>query len=489
MVGVGALVLGALTAVSTLAGASNTAAVTNTAATVLDSWSTVTRNIITSASCPSPGNCAAIGYQYMNNNVDDTQPILVSETNGHWGAVSPFGADLTPADYPSLTSVSCGSAGNCVAVGDYVSGNEPYVYSYPLLVTETNGVWDNGTMSGGGTGDLESVSCSSEGNCTAVGHLGGSAASITMTNGVWGPVVPAVFNELDPTSPGLTISVQFKSVACPAPSQCAAVGTYDYQGDDGGDFVASMVNGTWSTQTAIGAALTPAKNTSSLESVACSSVGNCAAVGYADYDGENAFRPAPIPLGVTETNGVWGQGVELAHALNTKHWGSLDAISCVANGKCVAVGYYYGNSKYWTELGVVETNGSWSAGSAIAPSVTRAYPSDPSFPDNFPWRVSCVASGQCFALFNSTAPIKNEHAAFNYSMMAELVGTKWIKPTVIGENLVPPGQQDSPSVKYSRHNEETALSCPTATSCTAFGYTTFNENKTTQHGAWVATPY
>lgn len=384
------VLVGTLPAPLSLAASSKTAAnVTNTPATVLDAWSTTNHDIFASASCSSPGNCAAVGYSFTYAPGVASQAIVVGEINGHWGKVTLLDPDLTPANRGSLSSVSCESAGNCVAVGSYIAGVGSSAYESPLLATETNGVWDNGVMPSE-NGFLTAVSCSSSGNCTAVGFIGNSTASITMTGGVWGPVVDVpVTNGQGTPITGLV----FTSIDCPAPLQCAAVGGFE-PGDTTGfgdpSFVASLVDGTWTAQGEVGAALTPAGHSSSLLSVACSSVGNCAAVGYADYK-PNVFTPDPIPMGVTETNGVWGQGVELAHALNTKHWGELGGISCVPNGKCVAAGYYYGNSKFWTELGVSETNGSWSAGSAIAPVVSEAYPG------NETWEVSCVTSGQCFA--------------------------------------------------------------------------------------------
>jgi hypothetical protein len=481
------LLFGTLTAASSLAAASNTAVtVTNTPATVLDAWSSTNHDVFTIASCSSPGNCAAVGYDFAYAPGVNSQPILVSEIGGHWGKVMQVATDLNTANIGSLVSVSCESTGNCVAVGSYEAVDNQ-IGSDPLIVTETNGVWDSGftpTVSGApyDFGSLTSVSCSSLGNCTAVGSFDETAMSITMTNGVWAPAVDVAIND---GQGALAQGGSFTSIACTAPSQCAAVGGYDVEDATGYrvvNFVASLADGTWTTYGEVGAALTPQGLTTSLVSVACSSAGNCAAVGYADNNTRDVFRPDPIPLGVTETNGIWGQGVELAHSLNTKHWGQLGAISCVPNGECVAVGYYYGSEKFVTELGVIETNGSWSAGSAIDPSVSLGYPG------NETWEVSCVASGHCFALFDSFAPIKHEHAAYSYPMFTELVGKKWIDPTVIGENLVPPGQQNSPSTKFSLKNKATALSCTTDTSCTAIGSTMFNENKHTQLDAWVATP-
>lgn len=67
---------------------------------------------VDSVSFASPGNCSAGGYD--NAGVPESQAFVVSEINGSWrAAVQLRGA----SQMASVTSVSCGSAGNC-AVGE-----------------------------------------------------------------------------------------------------------------------------------------------------------------------------------------------------------------------------------------------------------------------------------------------------------------------------------------------------------------------------------
>ena len=99
----------------------------------------------------------------------------MSETSGTWAtgveASLPANAGTNPNAY--VVSVSCASAGNCTAVGHYVdsSGHEQ-----GLLLSETSGTWATGVEASlpanAGTNpnaSLDSVSCASAGNCTAVG--------------------------------------------------------------------------------------------------------------------------------------------------------------------------------------------------------------------------------------------------------------------------------------------------------------------------------
>jgi hypothetical protein len=77
-------------------------------------------------SCGSAGNCAAVGsYVDSSGNV---QGLLLTGTSGTWAAgveaSLPANADKDPK--ANLNSVSCASAGNCTAVGEYddSSGHE-----------------------------------------------------------------------------------------------------------------------------------------------------------------------------------------------------------------------------------------------------------------------------------------------------------------------------------------------------------------------------
>jgi hypothetical protein len=68
-------------------------------------------------SCATAGNCT-VGV----TNADDTQQAFVaSQTDGAWGAAVqiPGLANLSAGRNASITSVSCGAAGNCGVVGTY----------------------------------------------------------------------------------------------------------------------------------------------------------------------------------------------------------------------------------------------------------------------------------------------------------------------------------------------------------------------------------
>jgi hypothetical protein len=87
------------------------------------------------------------------------------------GAQVPGIAALT-ASTAQIESVSCASAGNCSA-GGYYAERPPY--SEAFVVNEANGTWRNAEEVPGistlnfGFAFIDSVSCASPGNCSAVG--------------------------------------------------------------------------------------------------------------------------------------------------------------------------------------------------------------------------------------------------------------------------------------------------------------------------------
>ena len=106
-------------------------------------------------------------------------PEALASTSWATGVEAPLPANASTStgDGGGLDSVSCASAGNCTAVGSYFYSAGHYTGQ---MLTETSGIWtagveaslpaNAGTDSDGGLG---SVSCASAGNCTAVGGYRG----------------------------------------------------------------------------------------------------------------------------------------------------------------------------------------------------------------------------------------------------------------------------------------------------------------------------
>ena len=177
---------------------------------------------------------------------------MVSETNGVWGdAVEvPGTAALNSGGDASVYSVSCGAAGDCAAGGSYRDGSGHY---QAFVVSETNGVWGNavevpGTaaLNSGGNAEVYSVSCAAAGDCAAGGfYKDGSgydqAFVVSETNGVWGDAVEV------PGTAALNSGgfAGVYSVSCGAAGECAAGGSYTDGSGHLQAFVVSETNGVW----------------------------------------------------------------------------------------------------------------------------------------------------------------------------------------------------------------------------------------------------
>ena len=135
-----------------------------------------------SVSCASAGNCSAGGY-YTTDSYGHTQAFVVSEVNGTWHTAIkvPGSAVLNQRGNAGVTSVSCASAGNCSAGGQYVGGSS--WGSLPFVVSQVNGTWHTArevpgtaTLDHGGAW-VVSVSCASAGNCSAGGSYHDSSGA------------------------------------------------------------------------------------------------------------------------------------------------------------------------------------------------------------------------------------------------------------------------------------------------------------------------
>jgi hypothetical protein len=129
---------------------------------------------IYSVSCASAGDCSA-GGSYTDV-ADHGQALVVSQVNGTWQQAEevPGAAALNQDGEASIDSVSCASAGDCSAGGSYADGVN---HGQALVVSQVNGTWQQAEEAPGtaalnqdGEASIESVSCASAGNCSAAGE-------------------------------------------------------------------------------------------------------------------------------------------------------------------------------------------------------------------------------------------------------------------------------------------------------------------------------
>ncbi|HEV2373295.1 MAG TPA: hypothetical protein VGS19_14120 [Streptosporangiaceae bacterium] len=232
---------------------------------------------ITSVSCMAPGTCTAGGYRWERNN---EQGFVVSETDGTWGRAQavPGMAALDAGGGGQVTTLSCASAGNCVAGGWYRHGG-----LRGFVVTETGGAWGSAeevpglaALNTGKDARVSSVSCSTAGACAGGGYYtlrGGHVMPfvVSWVGGSWGTAIDV------PGLPGTNSdpNAGVASVSC-AGGTCGVGGEYRDHA-----FVVTQTNGTWGQASNLPGLkkITVSGGGSGIETVSCATAANCSAAG------------------------------------------------------------------------------------------------------------------------------------------------------------------------------------------------------------------
>jgi hypothetical protein len=163
-----------------------------------------------------------------------------------------------------LYGISCTSAGQCAAVGSY----ENPAATLSGLIEQLNGsAWRVTAAPGSASGQLSAVSCPSASLCVAVGSLGRSSLAERWSGGRWTAATPPG----PPASQGLP---WLDDVSCPSTTRCVAVG-----GTESHAVVDTLDGATWMMTANDG----PGFNVGHLYAVSCFSASvkamSCAAVG------------------------------------------------------------------------------------------------------------------------------------------------------------------------------------------------------------------
>ncbi len=337
---------------------------------------------VTSVSCASAGNCAAGGY--YRDRAGNDQAFLVSQVHGTWDQAIqvPGTASLGTRQSALVTSVSCPSAGNCGAAGDY---NEHSGHRQVFVVSQVKGTWGQaiqvpGTAAGedGEGASAISLSCASAGNCSAAGDytkLNGRVFVVSQVHGTWGQAIQV---------PGLAALgggrlAEVTSVSCASAGNCAAGGIYVTNGRGWQAFVVSQVKGTWGKAIEVpGTAALNASGYATVTSVSCRSAGNCSAGGY--YDGSAGFNDGRAFV-VSQVKGRWGKAIQVPGTAAFNADGAMvTSVSCSSAGNCVAGGSYRDRAGDERAFVVTQVKGTWGRaiqvpGTAHLQSVPRCQPS------------------------------------------------------------------------------------------------------------------
>jgi hypothetical protein len=260
----------------------------------------------TALSCVSPGNCTVAGRYGSSAGF---RGYADSQKNGVWATVHTFPAIAAGVEGEGIDQLSCQPGGNCTGTGNYFTSAGDYVFA----VNETHGAWDAGRLipgieaiPGGGVSipSDTSLSCSSAGDCTAGGEYfatskshPGQAWVATETHGTWAralalPGLAALNTGKDSFIAGL---------ACYSTGNCTAAGTYSALTGSSylvRAFVAAEKNGRWGKPEELPGAAALSTHIDSL-TLSCGAPGDCAIAGY--YDGKHSQEP----FVATEKNGTW----------------------------------------------------------------------------------------------------------------------------------------------------------------------------------------
>ena len=349
--------------------------------------------MVNSVSCPSADNCSAAG-QYEDGS-GNTQAFVVDEVNGTWGAAAEvtgaLNAGFNAGGFAVIMSVSSASAGNCSAGGQYQDGSSNF---QAFVVDEVKGTWGDAAAVPGSIGlntagyaIVNSVSCPSAGNCTAGGQYQDGSFSeafvADQVNGTWGDAA-----EVPGSATLNTGNAAITSVSCPSAGNCGAGGSYGASGTQA--FVVNETAGIWGNAEEVpGSGTLNASGHTVVDSVSCVSAGNCSAGG--SYLDANSFHQ---PFVVDEVNGSWGNATEVTGASGFNAGGSalVNSVSCASAGTCVAGGQYKDNSMHYQAFVVDETGGTWGDAIEVPNSATLNTNGISAVTS-----VSCASPGTCSA--------------------------------------------------------------------------------------------
>lgn len=348
-----------------------------------------------SLSCPSSGNCAAGG---LYTGAAGRQAWVADETGGKWGQAIevPGTAALNTGDEAEVNSVSCSSTGNCAAGGSYFDSSG---HDQAFVADETGGVWGNaievpGTaaLNAGGQALVISVSCApgAVAACALAGRYAVAPGSPRSQPFVADETGGVWGNAIEVPGTG-SLNHNGPSepivVSCPGPGDCTTGGWYTDSSGNAQPFVARETSGTW--RRAIELPGIAALNTGSFAGItglSCTSAGNCSASGVYTVTGTERQ-----PFVASEKNGTWAPAIEMPGmaALNTGLFVDVVSLSCTSSGNCLTGGFYIARGRD-TAFVISQNGGVWQQAVKLRLSTSLHGAS-------FVNSLSCRSAGNCVA--------------------------------------------------------------------------------------------
>ncbi len=294
--------------------------------------------VVASVACPASRRCVAVGTYRDSAGVN--QGFMAAQAGGKWQQAQEVSrpANLAPNGSSQLSSVSCVSVGNCVAVGDYQASagfamlavreaGVRWKRAFELLLPSSAAVKANPFPS--------AVSCWAPGHCAAVGEYNdksgqSQALAVIDTNNRWAratTITPPKSAKFD---------VALFGVSCDGASGCTAVGDYEDAKFVSHNMAVTRGKHGWLRATEV---LAPSGNGSAgLNAISCPAAGSCVAAGAA------STSHGTTSIVATETSGRWGRATTIslpANALPTSQADApLSSIACLKGNACTVAGFY-----------------------------------------------------------------------------------------------------------------------------------------------------
>lgn len=294
-------------------------------------------NFLKEVTCNSSSDCWAVGWALRVSDMGEYVTLIEHWNGTAWSIV----ASPSPGTTRNrLWGVTCNSAADCWAVGDFFNSGP----TQSLIEHWDGTAWSVVTA---GNGILYGVSCASSEDCWAVGTAGNSPGIVTVTQH-WNGVSWSVVSSPNATT---TASNVLKRVKCSAASNCWAVGWYESaQVDQNGDPIEQTLIERWNGTTwlIVGSPNTSTTDRNLLYDVTCTSTANCWAAGF-------TYGPSFTPIALRWNGTSWSSTALPGAGTHFRSADSLYAISCISV-QCLAVG----ESDSHHTLGELWDGRSWS---------------------------------------------------------------------------------------------------------------------------------
>lgn len=403
---------------------------------------------IGSLSCTAVGDCTGISARYA-----------VTEKNGVWSGAQAIPG--TPGAIRPHPVIDCTSPGNCVVAGGYATGKNTY---RAFTAAQVNGTWrkaqpiSDRALTGRVSDIATTLSCPTAGNCTAAGEYttksGASAFTIAEVRGSWkaAKTLPDTTRFAGAKSGSATVT----SLSCAAVGDCAVAGSYLNTATKAATaFVASQTSGNWAAARQIPGLASVGTGDSTVAMVSCGQVRYCLAGGSVGKVAFIVSRVSGTWQNATTVPGLAALGSQNANpvAFQASH---VVAVSCSAGTDCTIAGGYNDVNEIGANgvsvFTASETAGVWTDATQIAGLGNSVGEQGDSAAVH---ALTCTSTGNC-SIGGSFV-----ETPISVAFVASSANGAWGHATPV------PMPARIPELDYS---EVDALSCPSAGHCGAAIY-------------------